>query len=51
VQQREVAAVQIPAAALKLEMKTMHRKNRNLQQLHSISQIVPVMDGSGNPIK
>jgi hypothetical protein len=39
VQQREVAAVQIPAAALNLEMKTMYRKNRNLQQLLSISQI------------
>lgn len=39
VQQRKVAAVQIPTAARKLEMKTMHRKNRNLQQLHSISQI------------
>jgi hypothetical protein len=29
----------MPAAAQTLAMKTMNRENRNLQQLHSISQI------------
>jgi hypothetical protein len=39
VQQYKVAAVQIPAAARKLVVKNMHAMNRNLLELHSISQI------------
>jgi hypothetical protein len=39
VQQGEVGAVKIAAAARKLAMKNLHDKNRNLLQLHSVSKI------------